>query len=489
MMNPLRLVATAALVSTMLTGCQSTDFDDWRETSSMQAFATSVGPVTRTEMTSENQHAVQHLRTYTDTAGCTVYMGRVSPKGETDQAQTAAQYHLPGEAGVIRSYHADTGSWSLASIGEQITLEKGMYFVRTDRAEAIIVTPLTYTSHANGMIEYLTDADGTLSIQADRDGYTLSLSVDALPTDSYSDFLVLCADEPLIDWESTAAFARWSNYRFTDSNRWCYDGYYYTSPSTYYPTGEDYFYPLPAAHIAGKMARNAGDPASRALGLAMIDIMREKQNEYGFIPSQAGSEWLKEDYNIDPGYYDTRFNTDFWLANLNAARNFGVTEWLDKVEKYAVFLMDFGADHHFSFGTGREEGWLIEDYWHPNGAGNVTHCSLNHHAAEASFLYQLTEVTGNQTYAVFADRMVRGIELTAELWPMEDGNLYYAYLPDGTMMTGDYPSLTYNDLIDLQALYARRHGGESPAIRSLLETKRGWMENNGITDYSKAPTV
>ena len=145
--------------------------------------------------------------------------------------------------------------------------------------------------------------------------------------------------------------SRWANYSLIGTNRWCYNGYYYTAPSTYYPFDENYFYSLPAAHIAGKMANDTDQPASRAIGLAMIDLMREQQNEYGFIPSQAGSTWLKTDYGIEPGYYDTRFNTDFWLANINAAENFGVTGWLDKTRKYADFLVSFAEQHHFTFGA------------------------------------------------------------------------------------------------------------------------------------------
>lgn len=108
------------------------------------------------------------------------------------------------------------------------------------------------------------------------------------------------------------------------------------------------------------MANDTDQPASRAIGLAMIDLMREQQNEYGFIPSQAGSTWLKTDYGIAPGYYDTRFNTDFWLANINAAENFGVTGWLDKTRKYADFLVSFAEQHHFTFGAGDDEGWLVQ---------------------------------------------------------------------------------------------------------------------------------
>ena len=488
-MNPLQLILTAALYSVLTLTGYCTGFQDWTETARVQAFTTSLGAVTRTDATANSRDAVQQLRTYTDTAGCTVYMGRIAPQGAESKAQSVAQYALPGTTGLVRSYSLAEDSWTEIPIEDGLTLGRGMYFVRTDQVEAILVTPLTYTGHGNGMIEYLPDADGTLSIRPVNGGYMLTLSTAALSAGTYSDFLVLLSDQLLIDWTDPVSLARWSNYRFTDANRWCCDGYYYTAPSSYYPTGENYFYPLPAAHIAGKMARNAGDPASRALGLAMIDIMREKQNEYGFIPSQAGSEWLKGDYNIDPGYFDTRFNTDFWLANLNAAENFGVTEWLDRVVRYADFLMEFASTNHFAFGSGENEGWLVADYWHPNGVNRITHSSLNHHASEAVFLYRLTEVTGDDRFALFADRMVRGIELTADRWLMANGSLYYAYLPDGSMMDGDYPSLTYNDLLDLQTLVIRRRGTESAAIATLLDSKLDWMLANGVTDYNHAPTV
>ena len=229
--------------------------------------------------------------------------------------------------------------------------------------------------------------------------------------------------------------SRWANYSLIGTNRWCYNGYYYTAPSTYYPFDENYFYSLPAAHIAGKMANDTDQSASRAIGLAMIDLMREQQNEYGFIPSQAGSTWLKTDYGIEPGYYDTRFNTDFWLANINAAENFGVTGWLDKTRKYADFLVSFAEQHHFTFGTGDDEGWLVQDYWHPNGESSPTHASLNHHAAEAEFLYRMADAVNEDSYAVLADRMVRGIEQSELLWYKSDGDLNYSYKPDGTCLS------------------------------------------------------
>ena len=203
-MKPLQFILTAVLLgSMMLTGCQSGGFRDWTETSSVQAFTTSLGAVTRTEATAESRDAVQQLRTYTDTAGCTVYMGRIQPQGAACEGQTAAQYVLTGAEGTVRSYSVETGQWSVTPLENKMSLGKGMYFVRTDQSEAVLVTPLTYTGRENGMIEYLPDYDGALSIQKTSDGYTLSLSVAALPGNSYGcsrplDQLPLYRQQPLV---------------------------------------------------------------------------------------------------------------------------------------------------------------------------------------------------------------------------------------------------------------------------------------------------
>ena len=62
-MKPLQFILTAVLLgSMMLTGCQSGGFRDWTETGSAQAFATSLGPVTRTESTAESRDAVQSCK-------------------------------------------------------------------------------------------------------------------------------------------------------------------------------------------------------------------------------------------------------------------------------------------------------------------------------------------------------------------------------------------------------------------------------------------
>ena len=127
----------------------------------------------------------------------------------------------------------------------------------------------------------------------------------------------------------------------------------------------------------------------------------------------------------------------------------------------------------------------MQDYWHPNGESSPTHASLNHHAAEAEFLYRMADAIDEDSYAVLADRMVRGIEQSELLWYKPDGDLNYSYKPDSTCSGQDYPYLTYNDLLELQRLYAARHGQENPAIARLLQVKLTWMNKNGVTGYNK----
>lgn len=280
--------------------------------------------------------------------------------------------------------------------------------------------------------------------------------------------------------------SRWANYSLIGTNRWCYNGYYYTAPSTYYPFDENYFYSLPAAHIAGKMANDTDQPASRAIGLAMIDLMREQQNEYGFIPSQAGSTWLKTDYGIEARLLRHPLQHGFLAGEYQRSRKLrcGPAGWT-RPASMQDFLVSFAEQHHFTFGAGDDEGWLVQDYWHPNGESSPTHASLNHHAAEAEFLYRMADAVDEDSYAVLADRMVRGIEQSELLWYKPDGDLNYSYKPDGTCSGQDYPYLTYNDLLELQRLYAARHGQENPAIARLLQVKLTWMNKNGVTGYNK----
>ncbi len=445
-----------------------------------EAFSTASGSTFR-RFTREliPEGALKERITYEDTSGGIVDMYRASARDELPE-HIAGQYTLEGSSGTLRWYDSSTETWKEEPLASGAK-PKGMYFIRTDSgAEAVLITPQSYADHDNAMVEHFPQYDGWLSIRQGGQGFTLSLTVPAQPSGIHTDLLAATSDTPLIDWDDPTAEERWANYNFMGNNRWLLSGYYYISPSSYYPYGPNYFYSLPAAHIMGKMLKNKDEPGSRILGLAMLDVMQRQQNDLGFIPSRAGSTWLLEDFNIPPGYYDSRFNTDFWLGCVNAYESFGAEKWLSAAKRYADFFVSFAEQHHYTFPKEGEEGWLVEDYWSPSGESLPTHTSLNHHAAEAGFLYRLSNALGEGAYAELADRMVLGIELTADKWVMPDSNLYYSYQPDGTMKEGDYPDLTYHDLVELQQLYSKRTGNESAAISGLIQSKYEWMKENGI---------
>ena len=436
---------------------------------------TATGDVTRREFETKNPSFTQNIRTWTDAEDTAVRSDRFTPASDTLTHESTV-LTVKG-TGTMRTYNFKANQWSETPLRAG-TYPKGMYFIRAGGCDSIIVTPLAYRDRGTGMIEYLPSSDGTLQVTKTADGFSLCVQSGSVPVGAFSDSLALTSRKQLFHWNDKDTLTHWQNYRFTDDNRWCYNGYYYTAPPEYYPNGENYFHSLPGAYITCKMARNADDGACRMLSIAMLDVMRQQQNEFGFIPSTAGSTWLKNDYGIEPGYYDTRFNTDLWLAVVNAAENYGVTEWLPQAQKYADFLVDYAENHHSSVTTG--DALLVQDYWHPNGEGLPTHTSLNHHSNEAIFLYRLSKAVDDESYALVADRMVKGIEQTVSRWIRPDGNLHYSLSPTGVGGGADYPYLTYNDLVDLQTQYTARFHHQNAAIQTLAQTKRNWMQKNHV---------
>ena len=259
--------------------------------------------------------------------------------------------------------------------------------------------------------------------------------------------------------------------KFGDANRMTLDGYYYQTPSDYIPTGTNYFYRLPAAYIPVKLARYGNSHHGRQIGAAMLDIQTEHYCEDGYIPTLPASGWLKTDYAIGAGFYDTRFNTDVAHALLTLGRTLGIDKFTNCALDYAAFLTKHAEEHSFS----TENGILVHDYCHKDG-NLPTLTSLNHQLAEILFLYETEDAACVET----AEKMLHGIEDLQEDWVRDDGDLHYAHLPDGTFGRNDYPYLTYNDLLALD-----RYLGGNEALQYLMEVKMAWMTANGVTEYNK----
>jgi hypothetical protein len=81
--------------------------------------------------------------------------------------------------------------------------------------------------------------------------------------------------------------------------------------------------------------------------------------------------------------------------------------------------------------------------------------------------------------------MINGVKITRDRWIMPDGNLEYAYMPDGSMGLVDYDYLTYNDLLNVQEDLVRIKGQGDQDLQILMESKRLWMDRNNVSGYRK----
>ncbi len=447
------------------------------------AFLTNTGPVNADTGSTARGEATIDSRSYSYPDGSRLSMQRLRTAAAGAPAQDLGKMTVSGSEGLVRWYDSAEAAWHVVPL-KAASYPAGTYHITTDKGSAIVVPSQTYLDHSNGMIEHLPAYDGTLVISETEGGFLLTLKTPALPANVHAEWFLLRSSGQLVDWNNPESAPKWAIYSFTGDNRWCLNGYYYLSPNSYYPWGEHYYNNLPAAYIAGRMMRDNGQPASAILGLAMMDVMSGQRNEEGYLPSLAGSTWLRDDYGIEPGYFDTRFNVDFSIAQINAVGRYGINQWKTDLVRFGNYLCGYSERHHFASNKDGQEGWLVQDYAHKNG-GKPTHCSLNHQAASAVFLYRLSDLTGDKRFTATAELMVRGIENTALLWLKPDGDLYYSYMPDGKYDRDDYPYLTYNDLLELQGYVTASRGTASAPLNTLLESKRKWMDAHGVAGYNK----
>ncbi len=242
----------------------------------------------------------------------------------------------------------------------------------------------------------------------------LRLYVTAVPVGGSAEYTLVTSQEPLLDWSNVSRYMTlWTGYANDQEGRWCFDGYYWPSPSSYIPSGENVYYPMTDAYLCKSYLyfepyyRLAAD-----LALPMLDVMAERQR--GFFPTQAQSVWLSNDYGIGAGFYDTRFNADLMELYCMAYVRHGL--FRDVIDRYVAFYLSHAEAHHKETQNG---GRLIEDYSHPAG-GKPTHTSLNHQLAEILQLYHLYDALGDGRLNTLAGQMIRAIEDTESGWPMSN---------------------------------------------------------------------
>lgn len=321
---------------------------------------------------------------------------------------------------------------------------------------------------------------GTVQITETAEGMQLTLAAPAMATGCCADFTVVQSAEPLVDWSHPTIPSLWATYHNYGSGRWCYDGYYWPAYDNYIPTGEQVYFSMTDAYLCNSMLALANhNRLGRDLGACMLDVMAQRQNEYGFFPTPSGSEWLLGDYNIGPGFYDTRFNADLMLMFIRGWDLYGYDQFRDAMERYADFFLQYAAEHGRDTASG---GRLVDDYYHPDG-NLPTHTSLNHQLAQILLFYKLGETLERTELTDLADRMLQGVVDTESQWVRSDSNLHYAVYSDGSYGGNDYPYLTYNDLFKLNQYLVERTGQSNEVLQRLMAAKKVWMDANGVTGY------
>ena len=429
----------------------------------------------------EHSWGLEERRVYVLPNGDLFYQVRLSFADNTQVEEvTTDVLFFPTET-LVRRYDRDSQEWFASPLGPG-QIRCGQYHVQYAGGSGLLVGPQTYRQQENQMLEYLPEQDGWFRSSSTDGGWQLELCTPVTPG-AQAEYMYLLSLETLIDWEDPATQILWAAYDFTEENRWCYQGYYYDTPDTYIPSGDQYFHRLPAAYIPAQ----CGDQEGRAcydLALVMLHVMLELQNDQGFFPTMAGSQWLLEDYGIQAGFYDTRFNSDLVEALLHMDAKHNIPEFADGAIRYGQYYETMAETHHYTLDYQGQEAWLVWDYTHPKGC-QPNHCSLNHQIAEILVLFQLYDRTGYEAYEDLALLLLNGILAIGTDWILDDNDLAYAYLPDGSRGMQDYPYLTYNDLFDLCQVLDQRYGSHDPLLDTLMEAKRNWMDRNGVEGYKQ----
>ena len=381
--------------------------------------------------------------------------------------------------GSVCWYDRTAGQWTQQPLAPgkvshsmvELTMENGNTY--------LVYLPKTYRLLENGVMEYLPEQNGALSVAKTGDSWRLSLLASLPDQNCVSDFTMVQGPHAMLDWNHHFCGELWKNYTMETEGKWCFDGYYWPCPDNYEPTGINYLYMCPAAYLVKSFAYAASvHPAADALALAMLDTMATGQNEAGYWPTTPRSSWLFTDYGVEKDFYDTRFNTDLLEIYRTYYTYAGGDVLLDAMQKHIQYFMAYAEQAHFDSVNG---GWFIPDY---APAQSTPHCSLNHQLAECIELYRLSVLLERQDLAGLADRMLLAVEDTCRSWISETGDLHYCVFPDGTFGMQDYPYLTYNDLLELQELLIELRGAPNEALQVLMDQKRQWMDANGITGYN-----
>ncbi len=356
------------------------------------------------------------------------------------------------------------------NINSQSKLPVRGVFLDSDKLNAYLSYSACYKKYKNGVVQELWDKASALELTSE--GIKIRLAGDKGTT---SEFWGLMSKEKLVDWSNKAVV---TDLRISDLNRvrkWRQDGIYYVLPTTYSPYVKSGFYRNNAQHIGEKYLRVSGGRFFEDFGYMALHVAKETQNKDGYWGTQPLSQWLYKDYGIGAGFFDTRFDTEGALFLLKGYKKYGELAFLEGAVSFGDYYVKHALNNSAKTKNG---GLLVYDYGSGSTAGRVNHVSLNHQLCGMNYLYELYQVTGDETYLSTADRLLKAVEDTMASWVRKDnGDLHYAYLKNGKYGMKDYPELTLNDLKLSQDFVREIQGAENKALAYLINKKESYLRS------------
>ena len=432
-----------------------------------------------TVVVSETGEAHLSKRVYPFPDGVSVTMLRLGGK---ENAAPLYSCSVSEKKGTVHTFDEASGEWTAAPLSA-LRIRPSLAVIEFENGKTLFFDRAkTYRTLENDVLEHLPEQDGLLRLIPTKRGWQVQVYGNAAEG-AVCDLLVLESDHSIFDWSGSSNSATaWASHTRNGVSKWCYSGYYRTTPANYIPTGENCYYRCTASYLPRLILEQLGVCSAAApLTVSMLETIAAQQNQYGFWETVPESEWLSSDYRIVGSFYDTRFNTDLIEIFIGANRKLGSGLFVSTIRRYLDYYTAFAAQSHEETASG---GWLVHDYWQPD-AHYPTHTSLNHLLAECLTLYHLADLFEDESIRELGDRLLLAVQDTGQDWVKGDCDLHYCIFADGTYGRQDYPYLTYNDMYAMQEYLSETRGSRDETLDTLMYYKRIWMINNGITAYKR----
>lgn len=365
---------------------------------------------------------------------------------DKDKKLIAKDLSKGGLAPTVSELYVETDACHmyLGQANQLIELGEGLY--RKEPAQPIIITKKTDNSY-----------NIKLTFNANHGAKNISWG--------------LISRERLLNFKSEVMRFLYQGYDLQQRAILGYDGYMYLFEKR---EGDVYFL-IPSPYLASSFVKSGGSKLGDIFGQILLKLAAENINAEGYIPVIPMSNWLSQDYGIQGGYFDNRWNADLAITMMTSVRKQNDEELKAAYQKILKYYLKHIDNNSFAADNG---GLLNYDYGMSNEKIK-THISLNHQLNLINMLYEAYLQEKDDVYLNYAEKLLKGVEFIGMGWVMEDGELHYALMPDGSLGLKDYDLLTYNDALLTRKYMMRIYGQSSTVLEEIINKKFEWIKNKG----------